>query len=593
MPEPRDKLDASANGPEDPPGVFDGDAWQRVDWRTHEERVRRLRRRIFRAVREGDLAKVRNLQKLMLCSWSNTLVSVRQVTQRNAGRKTAGIDGRVALTAQARAEVAVQVHAARGSWQPRPVKRVYIPKAHDKIKKRPLGIPVIMDRCHQARVRQALEPEWEARFEPRSYGFRPGRGCHDAIGSLFTTLCGRQAKRVWILDADLAGAFNAIDHDHLLAMLGDFPARRMVLGWLKAGVVETGVGLAPTTEGVPQGGVISPLILNIALHGLEEAAGVRYQSGASADKVTPASPAVTRYADDLVACCHTRQQAEQVKAKLAEWLAPRGLAFNEAKTRIVHLTEGFDFLAFNLRRYRNGKLLITPSKAAVKEFRKRLAREFHALRGANVAAVLARIVPITRGWVAYYRTVVSSRVFDALGNYLWKLTYKWACWSHSNKPKRWIVQRYYGKFNKFRGDRWVFGDRATGAYLPKPSWTEIVRHTLVKGGASPDDPDLTRYWAQRRRKVKPPLDAYTVRLLSKQDGRCTLCGEDLLTFEDPPQTPQGWEWWYLWVTKKAITADYLVCQDEPDTSRDRRTHLVHAHCSRRKNPVRVAASTVL
>ena len=153
-------MDASANGPEDPPGVFDGDAWQRVDWRTHEERVRRLRRRIFRAVREGDLAKVRNLQKLMLCSWSNTLVSVRQVTQRNAGRKTAGIDGRVALTAQARAEVAVQVHAARGSWQPRPVKRVYIPKAHDKIKKRPLGIPVIMDRCNQARVRQALEPEW-------------------------------------------------------------------------------------------------------------------------------------------------------------------------------------------------------------------------------------------------------------------------------------------------------------------------------------------------------------------------------------------------------------------------------------------------
>jgi RNA-directed DNA polymerase len=151
------------------------------------------------------------------------------------------------------AEVAVQVHATRSSWRPRPVKRVYIPKAHDKIKKRPLGIPVIMDRCHQARVRQALEPEWEARFEPRSYGFRPGRGCHDAIGSLFTTLCGRQAKRVWILDADLAGAFNAIDHDHLLAALGAFPARRMVLGWLKAGVVETGVGFTPTTEGVPQG----------------------------------------------------------------------------------------------------------------------------------------------------------------------------------------------------------------------------------------------------------------------------------------------------------------------------------------------------
>jgi RNA-directed DNA polymerase len=310
--------------------------------------------------------------------------------------------------------------------------------------------------------------------------------------------------------------------------------------------------------------------------------------------VKPGSPAVTRYADDLVVCCHTRQQAEQVKTKLAAWLAPRGLTFNEDKTRIVHLTEGFDFLAFNLRRYRNGKLLIMPSKTAVREFRKRLAREFHTLRGANIAVVLTKITPITRGWVAYYRTVVSSKVFEALSNYLWKLTYKWACWTHSNKPKRWIVQRYYGKFNKVRGDRWVFGDRVSGAYLPKPSWTEIVRHTLVKGGASPDDPALTRYWAERRHKVKPPLDSYTVRLLSKQDGRCPRCGDDLLTFEQPPQTPEGWEWWYLWVTKKAITADYLVCQDTSDASRDRRTHLIHAHCSRMKNPVRVAAAgTVL
>lgn len=290
----------------------------------------------------------------------------------------------------------MRVHATRGSWQPVAVKRVYIPKAHDKIEKRPLGIPVIMDRCHQARVRQALEPEWEAPVRAQKLRVPAGRGCHDAIGSLFTTLCGK-AKRAWVLDADLAGAFNAIDHDHLLGMLGDFPARQMVLGWLKAGVVEAEVGFTPTTECVPQGGVISPLILNIALHGLEEAAGVRYQTGASADKVKPGSPAVTRYADDLVVCCHTRQQAEQVKTKLAAWLAPRGLTFNEDKTRIVHLTEGFDFLAFNLRRYRNGKLLITPSKTAVREFRKRLAREFHTLRGANIAVVLTKITPITRG----------------------------------------------------------------------------------------------------------------------------------------------------------------------------------------------------
>ena len=592
MPVLKDMLDTTVNGPEDPPGVFDADAWQQVDWRMHEERVRRLRRRIFKAERDGNLAAVRNLQMLMLRSWSNTLISVRQVTQRNAGRATAGIDGRVALTARARAEVAVQVHATRNSWRPVAVKRVYIPKAHDKTKMRPLGIPVIMDRCHQARVRQALEPQWEARFEARSYGFRPGRGCHDAIGSLYNTLAGR-AKRVWIVDADLAGAFNAISHDHVLGVISGFPGKALIAGWLKAGIVEAGKGFAPTTEGVPQGGVISPLILNIALHGLEEAAGVRYQGGRHACDVAPDSPAVTRYADDLVACCHTRQQAEQVKAKLAAWLAPRGLAFNEAKTRIVHLTEGFDFLGFNLRRYHCGKLLIKPSRVAVKEFRRRLAREFRTLRGVNVAAVLARIVPITRGWVAYYRTVVSSKVFGDLTDYLWKLTYKWACWSHQNKPKRWIVQRYYGRFNKVRGDRWVFGDRATGIHLPKPSWTEIKRHTVVKGGASVDDPDLIRYWTERRRKVKPPLDSYTVRLLSKQDGQCTLCGEALLAFDDPPQNPQGWQWWHLWVTKKAITADYLVHHDRPGPSRDQRTHLVHASCSRMKHPVRTTAGTAM
>jgi RNA-directed DNA polymerase len=347
-------------------------------------------------VQDGDWPQVRSLQKLMLRSWANTLVSVRQVTQRNTGRRTAGIDGLVALTSQARAEVAVQVHASIGSHQPSPVRRVYIAKASDKAKMRPLGIPVILDRCHQARVKNALEPEWEARFEPRSYGFRPGRGCHDAIQSLYSTLHGK-SKRVWIADADLAAAFDKISHGHLLETLGGFPARGMIARWLKAGVFEAGKGFAPTWEGTPQGGVISPLLLNIALHGLEEAAGVRYRTG----KVREGRPALTRYADDLVVCCHSRQQAEEVKARLAVWLEPRGLAFNEAKTRIVSLSEGFDFLGFNLRRYPNGKLLVKPGAMAIKRVRERLAKEFRALRGANVSAVLARIVPITRGWVAY------------------------------------------------------------------------------------------------------------------------------------------------------------------------------------------------
>jgi len=587
MPVLMGKLDTSVSGPEGLPR-FDGDAWDRVDWRRHEEQVRRLRGRIFKAVQDGDWPSARSLQKLMLRSWSNTLVSVRQVTQRNTGRRTPGIDGLVALTSQARAEMAVQVHATIGSHRPSPVRRVYIPKASDKTKMRPLGIPVIADRCHQARVRNALEPEWEARFEPRSYGFRPGRGCHDAIQSLYSTVHGK-SKRVWILDADLAAAFDKISHEYLLETLGGFPAKAMIAGWLKAGIFEAGKGFAPTWDGTPQGGVISPLLLNIALHGLEEAAGVRYRTG----KVREGRPALTRYADDLVVCCHTQRQAEEVKTRLAVWLEPRGLAFNEAKTRIVSLSEGFDFLGFNLRRYPNGKLLVKPGAMAIKRLRERLAKEFRALRGANVAAVLAKMVPITRGWVAYYRTAVSSRVFAALTDYLWKLAYKWACWSHPNKPKRWIVDRYFRKFDKFRNDRWVFGNKDTGAYLPKPSWTGIVRHTLVKGGASPDDPALAGYWAQRRLKVKPPLDSYTMRLLSRQDGRCSLCGENLLTPDQPPQSPQGWEHWFLRVTKQAIKADYLVHHDTPSAARSKRTHLVHATCHRSKRPPRLAGKTVL
>ena len=591
MPVLTGKLDTSVNGPDGLPS-FDGDAWENTDWRHHEEQVRRLRGRIFKAAQEGDWPQARNLQKLMLRSWPNTLVSVRQVTQRNTGRGTAGIDGLVALTSQARAEMAVQVHASIGSHRPFPVRRVHIPKASDKTKTRPLGIPVIADRCHQARVRNALEPEWEARFEPRSYGFRPGCGCHDAIESLYNTLHGK-SRRAWILDADLAGAFDKISHGHLLEMLGGFPARDMIAGWLKAGVFEAGKGFAPTEEGTPQGGVISPLLLNIALHGLEEAAGVRYHTGTYAGRVKAGCPALTRYADDFAVCCHSRQQAEQVKAQLAGWLEPRGLAFNEAKTRIVHLSEGFDFLAFNLRRYPNGKLLTKPSATAVKRFRSRLAKEFRALRGTSVAAVLAKIVPITRGWIAYYQTGVSARVFAALTDYLWRLTYKWACRSHRNKPKHWITGRYYRKFSKFRNDRWVFGDRVTGAYLPKPSWTDIVRHTLVKGAASPDDPALAGYWAQRRQKVKPPLDSHTVRLLTRQDGQCSLCGENLLVPDQQPQSPQGWEHWFLRVTKKAIEADYLVHHDTPSAARSKRTHLVHATCHRAKHPSRLAGSTVL
>jgi RNA-directed DNA polymerase len=582
-PEPKDKLDAATalvgvvNGPE---GVIPD--WHAVDWRACEENVRRLRQRIFTASKAGDLRRVRRLQKLMLRSRSNALFSVRRVTERNAGRLTAGIDGEVVLTAEAKLELADRVQHRSDPFKAWPLRRVYIPKPGSR-KQRPLGIPVILDRADQARVVNALEPEWEARFEPKSYGFRPGRGCHDAIQAIYQLAKGPNPRRRWVLDADLAGAFDRIAHDHILAMLGAFPARGLIRAWLKSGVVEND-RLAPTEEGTPQGGVVSPLLLNIALHGMETAAGVRYRtSGEGAVRARAESPVLIRYADDFVTLCHSRQQAIQIKARLAAWLAPRGLAFNEDKTRVVTLEDGFDFLGFNVRRY-HGKPLIKPSKAAVRRIRKRLAAELRSLRGTNAHAVIKRLNPIIRGWAAYYRTQVSNGTFGQLDHYLWKLTYKWATFSHANKPSSWVFARYFGKFNKARQDRWVFGNRASGAYLHRFAWTSIIRHQIVTGGSSPDDPALNDYWKWRRREAPLPINNTSRWLDRAQDGRCLICKGTLHAADDRPQTPDQWEHWLA--TPRTTIVKIATRQATTDTAELR---LIHVHCRHGSGPALLPA----
>ena len=255
-----------------------------------------------------------------------------------------------------------------------------------------------------------------------------------------------------------------------------------------------------------------------------------------------------------------------------------------------HLEEGFTFLGFNVRRYRRGqrpaKLFIKPSPDAVKRVRRRLADEMRRMRGSNALAVIARLNPIIRGWAAYNRGVVSSKIFSSLDSYLWRLTYRWARRSHPGKSKTWVVDRYFGRFHKFRNDRWVFGDPGHPrgdqgeiiTHMVKFGWTPIVRHTTVAGRASPDDPALRDYWANRRRKVKPPLDSYNIGLLAKQDGRCPLCGDRLITPDQPPDSPYEWERWWLGVVRKAIAAEYLTHHGRDGTADGNRTRLVHAFC---------------
>ena len=513
-----------ANGTEKHPASD----WNVIDWHRAEQSVRNLRQRIFRATQAGDWKRVRSLQKLMLRSRANTLVSVRRVTQTNAGKNTAGVDKVVIKTPEARGRF-VDLIATFQPWQASPTRRVYIPKANNKL--RPLGIPTVLDRCLQARVKNALEPSWEARFEGSSYGFRPGRGCHDAIAKIYN-LARPNKRKQWVLDADIKGAFDNIDHTHLLRAIGDVPGKELIKQWLKAGYVDQNV-FHETEAGTPQGGVISPLLANIALHGMEEALGVKHRRGQIEGK-----RAVVRYADDFVVFCESKEDAEAAKEILTAWLSERGLVLSPEKTKIVHLTEGFDFLGFNIRHYKapltsksGYKLLIKPSKKSVKSIREKLKQKWLKLLGQDAQTIANQLNPVIRGWANYFRIGVASKTLHDLDKWMFHRELRYTRRTHPNKPWHWRKLRYWGKLTE-RGDNWVFGNKQTGAYLLKFGWFKIERHVLVKGQASPDDPSLREYWIKRAEARAKDLTPREQKIAKNQKNTCPACKEFLFNGEE-------------------------------------------------------------
>jgi len=499
-------------------GVTD---WHAIDWESANHTVRRLQARIVKATQEGKWGKVKALQRLLTRSFSGKALAVRRVTE-NQGKNTPGVDRITWNTPQKKLNGVYSLR--QRDYHPQPLRRIYIPKKNGK--KRPLGIPSMKCRAMQALYLLALDPVAETTADPNSYGFRPGRSTADAIEQCFCVL-GKRASPQWILEGDIKGCFDAISHDWLQRHI---PMEKgMLKKWLKAGYMERHV-LHPTEEGTPQGGIISPVLANQTLDGLEKKLNERYpkpKSGYNA-KVN-----FVRYAEDFMVTGISKELLEkEVKPLVEQFMSERGLTFSPEKTVITPIEEGFDFLGQNVRKYKTGKkhkLLVKPSKKNVQAHLEKVRDIVKKNKTLPAGKLILLLTPIIRGWAQYHQHVVSKEIFNSVDDAIYQRLRRWMKRRHPKKSKTWIEKKY---FTTIGGDNWVFYGEVDGKtrYLMSTASIPIKRHVKVQGKANPYDPAWESYYEKR-------LDVHmegTLKgkrwlrhLWKEQNGLCPVCNHKI------------------------------------------------------------------
>lgn len=494
--------------------------WNTLPWKKIQCEIFKLQKRIYQASLHKDNQKVHKLQRLLLSSWAAKALAVRKVSQDNRGKRTAGIDGRKNLTAEQRMQLVVEINV---NEKAKPVRRIWIDKP-GKNEKRPLGIPTIRERARQALVKLALEPEWEAKFEANSYGFRPGRSAHDAIEAIF---CGLNQKPKYVLDADIKSCFDKIDHKALLQKIQSITTiQHAIKGWLKAGIMD-GNKFFASQEGAPQGSIISPLLANIALHGLETTLHQSFPDRKTTENgKVKWKPVIVRYADDFLIFHPDLPTLQRARAITVQWLKEIGLELSENKTCIRHTlykhegkNTGFDFLGFTIKQYhasrkRGFKTIIIPSKQSINKHQRQLKESIRAGKDYSQEKLIRELNPKISGWSNYYKSVCAKETYAKMDYLLWQKLYRWARKKHPKTGRKIVVRKYWN-------DQWRFRTKE-GYKLNRHTATKIVRYVKVLQRRSPFDGDLV-YWSTRMGK-SPLLPARKAMMLRNQQGKCAHCG---------------------------------------------------------------------